>query len=435
MIHILLRYLGIKTKMLSHIEEQVNLISSKNDVLLDLFAGSNIVGQYFAKNKTIFSNDIQKYSFVVANSTLKINKKYNYKNIDINIIENSSYFKNNFKYLISIFYTPLKYEEKVIKECNQEFSYDNLLELKKIYENTPYSGHFNKKIDAFKNLEEYYTDEFYDNLKNENKYMLFTLNYAMPYFTLNQAVYIDSFRCAIEKMFMNNELNETEYYIYLSLLIFGLESVVSSIGDHFAQPQIFKLEKGNKYNKGLEKLLLKKTTIIHDVILKKQLEFNEIDVSLYSDKNECYCMDCIDLLKNKSIMKNVDVIYIDPPYTNAHYSRFYHILETLVNYNYPKIEFNGRYSVERYQSPFCQKKNAYSEFEKMISICAKSRKKLIISYSDTKQCLINYNEICDICNKHYSNVKINKINYLYRNLGQKPNKVKGNELLIICKER
>ena len=36
-------------------------------------------------------------------------------------------------------------------------------------------------------------------------------------------------------------------------------------------------------------------------------------------------------------------------------------------------------------------------------------------------------------NKELENI-CNKIDYLYRNLGQKPNKVKGNELLIVCKE-
>ena len=434
MIHILLRYLGIKTKMLKHIEEQVNSLSSKDDVLLDLFAGSNIVGQYFSSSKKIYSNDIQKYSFVVANSTIKINKDFDYRCIDINKIEKSKYFIDNYENLNNIFKKPLTYEKKLIEECNRNFSYTNLAKLKEMYDNTPYTNHFNEKLEVFSELKYYYTNEFYHQLKLKNMYMLFTLNYAMPYFTLNQAVYIDSFRCAVEKMYENKIISETEYYVYLSLLIYGLECIVSSIGDHFAQPQIFKLEKGKKYKRGLEKLLLKKTLVLHNVMLDKQKEFNNINVNNYSKDNKCFCMDCIVLLKDKNIMNSVNIIYIDPPYTNAHYSRFYHILETLVNYNYPKIEFNGRYSTDRYQSPFCQKKNAHKEFENMIRLCANNKKKLVISYSDTKQCLISYDEICNICKKYYSKVNINKINYLYRNLGQKPNKVNGNELLIVCKE-
>lgn len=434
MIHILLRYLGIKTKLLDNIEKQISNISNKDDVLLDLFAGSNIVGQKFAKSMTVYSNDIQKYSYVVAKSTIEINKEFDYKSIDICKIEESQHFKNNFETIESIFKEPLDYEKKLLEKCVNDFSYDNLLLLKDLYNNTPYCKHFNNKIKCFENLERYYTQDYYDELKNSKKFMLFTINYAMPYFSLNQAIYIDSFRCALEEMFNSGELCETEYYIYMSLLIYGLECSVSSIGDHFAQPQIFKLSKDKKYKKGLEKLLIKKTTILRDVMLEKQKEFNSINVNNYSDRNRSFCMDCIDLLKNEDIMKSVDVIYIDPPYTNAHYSRFYHILETLVNYNYPNIEFNGRYSADRYQSPFCQRKNAYTEFEKMIKLCSENNKRIVISYSDTSQCLISYDEISNICKKYYSSVKINKIDYLYRNLGQKPNKVKGNELLIVCKE-
>lgn len=433
MIHILLRYLGIKTKMLNHIDEQINKLSNEGETLLDLFAGSNIVGQYFSNKRRIYSNDIQKYSYIVAKATLVINKEFDYKLIDVKKIEDSNYFKENYKKISKIFGNPLKYEKDLIIKCNNDPSYDNLLELKALYDNTPYVGHFSNKIEAFKNLEKYYTEEFYNSLNN-NEYMLFTLNYAMPYFTLNQAVYIDSFRCAIEKLHNDNKISDTEYYVYLSLLIYGLEYAVSSIGDHFAQPQIFKLGKEKKYKKGIEKLLLKKSINIHDVMNEKQCEFVGINKESFYVENKCFCMDCIELLKNSEIMKKVDIIYIDPPYTNAHYSRFYHILETLVSYNYPKIEFNGRYSSDRYQSPFCQKKNAYNEFSKMIKLCSVNKKKIIISYSDTDQCLITYDEIKDICEKYYSKVEIKKINYLYRNLGQKPNKVSGNELLIMCEE-
>ena len=86
-------------------------------------------------------------------------------------------------------------------------------------------------------------------------------------------------------------------------------------------------------------------------------------------------------------MNKVDVIYIDPPYTNAHYSRFYHILETLVKYDYPDTEYHGRYRTDRYQSPFGIKSKAHDEFDTMISLCRTARKSLVISYSDTKQCI------------------------------------------------
>ena len=133
-----------------------------------------------------------------------------------------------------------------------------------------------------------------------------------------------------------------------------------------------------------------------------------------------------------SALREITTIYIDPPYTNAHYSRFYHILETLVLYDYPDIEFFGRYRSDRYQSPFCIRSEALNEFSEMMRLCSESKKKLVISYSDTSQCILKKDEIIDITKKYYGNVQVKEMDYLYRNFGQKPNKVKGNELLIIC---
>ena len=103
MIHILLRYLGIKTKMLNHIDEQVDILSKDGETLLDLFAGSNIVGQYFSNKRRIYSNDIQKYSYTVAKATLDINKSFDYKLIDIDKIEESNYFKENYDKMCQLF--------------------------------------------------------------------------------------------------------------------------------------------------------------------------------------------------------------------------------------------------------------------------------------------------------------------------------------------
>lgn len=431
MIHILIRYLGIKTKLLENIKEVVEDFSGCNKTILDLFAGSNVVGQFLAEGRNIYSNDIQKYSYVVAKATLDINKEHNYTCLNIDKIFQSKYYKKNYDRIFKIFKSPLTYERDLLEKCKNETNYNNLKELEILYNNTPYTNNFNENVECFSGLKDYYTENYYNNLKIEDQYMLFTLNYAMPYFTLNQAVEIDSLRCAIELLYRNKEINETEYYVYLSLLIYALQNIVTSIGDHFAQPQILKISEEKKYKKEVDKILYKKTLKIYDLMFAKQEEFKNIDVKKYGE-NKCFNLDAKKLLENETIMNHVDIIYMDPPYTNAHYSRFYHILETLINYNYPKLEFNGRYSEERYQSPYCIKTKASKEFENLIEICSIKNKKLIISYSDTSQCIIDYETMKEICNRYYKKVKINKIDYLYRNLGQKPNKVKGNELLIIC---
>ena len=130
---------------------------------------------------------------------------------------------------------------------------------------------------------------------------------------------------------------------------------------------------------------------------------------------------------------NIKTVYIDPPYTNAHYSRFYHILETLSLYDYPEIEFFGRYRTDRYQSAFCIKKQAYNEFQQMIQLCNNKHLNAVISYSNTEQCILKINDIEKICSSIYgNNVIIKNVEHMYRNFGQKPNKILAKEYLISC---
>lgn len=146
-------------------------------------------------------------------------------------------------------------------------------------------------------------------------------------------------------------------------------------------------------------------------------------------------MDYKVLLKDPSLMKlKLSTAYIDPPYTNAHYSRFYHIPETLVKYDYPEIEYFGRYRTDRYQSGFCIKSQALDEFNTLLKLCKQNCLNAVISYSDTAQCILTIEDIKNICTKYYSNdVIIDNVAHMYRNFGQKPNRVLAKEYIITCK--
>ena len=83
------------------------------------------------------------------------------------------------------------------------------------------------------------------------------------------------------------------------------------------------------------------------------------------------------------------VIYADPPYFKEHYSRYYHVLDTFVLYDYPELTFNkrigtttiGRYRDSRLVSDFGKKSLVRSAFDELISSCVKYGNKLAISYA------------------------------------------------------
>lgn len=438
MIHVLMRYIGIKTKLLDYIREEVSRVTPKNGCVLDMFAGSTIVGQSLANDFLIYSNDIQSYSYVVGKATLEINANFDYKKLNYKLITESRYFENNMSYLTKTFLEPLEFEKKLFSDLKGSVNFELLNEFKDYYDNTPYSGHFHNDSvhKAFYSMENVYSKEFYLKARNDKEhYTLFSLNYACPYFSLQQAMFIDSYKFALDRMFEKNEITETEFNIYLAMLIYYLGNIVTSVGDHYAQPQKLKLSTEKRLKKEVDKIISKKTYDIESCFNFIESEFKKI---IYSGRtNKMFCEDYKKLFTEEyaEFMDKIDTIYIDPPYTNAHYSRFYHILETLVRYDYPEINFFGRYREDRYQSPFCIKSEAMSEFEYMIKTSKYRNKNLVISYSDTSQCILTKEEIEKICRKYYAIVKVKEIDYLYRNFGQKPNKVKGNELLIVCEAK
>ena len=84
-----LRFIGSKANLLKNIESLIKKhVTGHEETFLDLFAGSNIVGNYFKKDYTIYSNDILYFSYVNAKAVIENNdeltfdllKKYGIQN-------------------------------------------------------------------------------------------------------------------------------------------------------------------------------------------------------------------------------------------------------------------------------------------------------------------------------------------------------------------
>src|SRR5258706_4501012 len=90
------------------------------------------------------------------------------------------------------------------------------------------------------------------------------------------------------------------------------------------------------------------------------IESIPIDGPLGSDdwrrNNRAFGVDALALVSRLSRLKaRPSVIYADPPYTEDHYSRYYHLFETLVRYDYPELSGKARYRAARFQTSFSLK--------------------------------------------------------------------------------
>jgi adenine-specific DNA-methyltransferase len=74
------------------------------------------------------------------------------------------------------------------------------------------------------------------------------------------------------------------------------------------------------------------------------------------------------------------VIYADPPYSRAQYSRYYHLLETLVLYDYPEVTGKGRYRAGRFTTDFSQRSKVVDAMKAFIGAAARTKSPLYLSY-------------------------------------------------------
>lgn len=78
-----MRYIGSKKALLHNIDDLLNeYIDGSEQTFLDLFAGTNVVGQYFKKDYTIISNDLLYFSYVNAKAIIENNNKLQFKGLE-----------------------------------------------------------------------------------------------------------------------------------------------------------------------------------------------------------------------------------------------------------------------------------------------------------------------------------------------------------------
>jgi adenine-specific DNA methylase len=146
-----------------------------------------------------------------------------------------------------------------------------------------------------------------------------------------------------------------------------------------------------------------------------------------------------------------DLFYLDPPYTAQQYSRFYHVLETLVDYKVEGVLHNGSvttgiYPAKRYKSAFSSKRAAPKAFALLLDAAQDQSSSVLISYSqseggsDGNERMIVLDQLLHLCSERFgtSHVEIAEMGHKYRqfNSAQNSNSQRSDpEILIVCRAR
>ncbi|MFQ9922027.1 MAG: DNA adenine methylase [Beduini sp.] len=446
----IIQYLGSKLQILDDISKEIDNLICGEGIVCDLFAGSGTVSYKLSQKYTVYANDIQEYSKVITKVLLHTEVSDINEKIDINCIYESIYYKQNKIFLQDLFSDALRYEQKILDSTDYE-GLAELCELNLYYDGSELaSKQIPRAKEIFGDAYDCFSSDFVQQMKNRSDvYALFTLYYLNSYFSLYQCIEIDSIKFAIDKLLEDGVLSEYISNLFLACLIHAVSEIVSSVGKNFAQPIKVVNKNGEIKTFAIKRCMKDRKMDLKPHLVDIFLRLKKLD--FHKNSNMVFCENSLNALLLDE-MKNVDVFYLDPPYTIDHYSRFYHVLETLVKYDYPELEkkklngrlriMNGRYRDDRFQSNFCILSKSYSEFELMIKRIHSLGASIVLSYSDddsekdTRKRVVSKNELVEILSKYYEIVNVKTLNHRYRKLSAKDDNRKemnNSELLIICK--
>jgi adenine-specific DNA-methyltransferase len=250
---------------------------------------------------------------------------------------------------------------------------------------------------------------------NPSKFNLIEDLYSDLFFLAEEAAFADSFRSNVHKL-----SNQYKQALALSIMCRSMTRKVTM--GHFAHTQALAYASDPiriKRNRSLIRPL-------KDIFLDLLPEYNAA-VFDNSKDNISYNKNILDLLP---MIKNVDLVYFDPPYCNSHadYQSFYHLLETYVEYWKDKQFVNGtkRYEPKRY-SGFDKNSEAISNLQLMFER-ATHIPTWLVSYNDR-----SYPDIETMVNliKPYRNVKVERKTYS-SGRGGKGSVAGSSEILLVC---
>ena len=232
------------------------------------------------------------------------------------------------------------------------------------------------------------------------------------YFSFAQAALLDAtlaFGASVEPT-----LRDTIVAAALS----AASSVVNTVGKQFAQP-IRPRDKSGAIKKNIG------STVSRDRALDAGRIYREWLGKYASIPKATYKHDALRLSYQEALSRQgteFSVVYADPPYTRDHYSRFYHVLETMCLRDSPEISpvarngykgpSRGAYRADRHQSPFCIRSEAPRALDEL---CEKTRQlglALVLSYSPhesgdgTHPRVMSASDIVRIANRSYSKVDV-----------------------------
>ena len=422
-----IHYLGSKLRLLAPIRRAIESVAPPGAPICDLFSGSGVVSLALASDWEVTSVDIQEYSRVLCSGL--VGPPADALGGGHGLSHRAS--RGSFRQQLRRSLTPLlKHESRCTTDALQGdpngvcdlLEHGSLLALDTRDDIPQPLRHA-----AVTALHELRTRDL-----ATGPTTIVTRHFGGRYFSWEQAIDFDALLAEIDFL----ERRERDFH--LAAVFAAASDVVCTIGKHFAQPTKLRDSAGTPKSHLVSRTLRDRETNVFDRYIAHCESLGERRRS--TRRHRAVRSDYLEFLKRDTTQ--FAAVYADPPYTRDHYSRYYHVLETMALRDDPevattKIRSNGVprlsrgvYRLQRHQSPFCIPRQAAGAFEQLFAAVAARRTPLILSYSpyrtDTgnRPRLLTMDELLSIAERHFNDIEPvpidgvahNKLNLLDRNV-------------------
>lgn len=230
-------------------------------------------------------------------------------------------------------------------------------------------------------------------------YRMATLAYVGSFFGVRQCMEIDSIRYAIDFASETREISRGQRI----WLLVGLGQAISRVNNSTGQfAEYLKPHPSN-----LHRILAKRRRSVWNEFLLSLDRLSPVGPPEWRRNNRCFRSDTLILLSRlASSTLRPTVVYADPPSSLAQHSRYYHVLDAVVEYRYPPAIGVGRYPDRRFQSPFAHATTVLKAMDSLVERTAKVNAVLILNYPSTGLFLRKGGHILSLLRRHYSKVEI-----------------------------
>lgn len=330
-----MKYMGNKGKMLPTLSEIINYHSKDSERIADAFCGSAAVSWHLAEtsNKVIISGDIQTFAVARAKSVIERTEE----------LDPTEMLKNWFNRAQKVVDQVASHFPNHLRSIEPDLTNPTLI--KRV---VTQSRRFCKNV----------LPTVFNDFKGA---WPISKAYGGYYYSPVQALIFDALRQTLPR-------NAASKKIALAALVEATSKSAASPG-HTAQP-FQPTQSSAKY--------------IIEAWLRDPWELVKASVSDISKRsaNQLGLGVVGDFTKTISHLKPGDLVFADPPYSGVHYSRFYHVLETITRGTEFEPEGKGRYPAIEYRpsSAFSKKSEAYFAASTLLKSCSERNLSLVLTF-------------------------------------------------------